>query len=190
MQPSSQVLLLDQAGSPSAWVAPRVLSYYAAKNLIAWDFGEVVATLRGGTNARTGLPTLLDVKSIVAIKGLAFAVRQSRVPAFSRPLVMRRDRCLCAYCGEKFPEDVLTLEHIVPESRGGKTSWTNIVAACKPCNGRKDNRTPEEARMPLLFVPYAPNRFEKFILENRRILADQMDWLMKGVGADSRLKTN
>jgi hypothetical protein len=61
-----------------------------------------------------------------------------------------RDGYVCQYCGETFSPNRLTVEHVVPESKGGQSSWENTVAACKPCNNRKANRTPSEARMPLI----------------------------------------
>ena len=65
----------------------------------------------------------------------------------------------------------------------------NLVTADRYCNGRKGNRTPEEAKMPLLYAfPYIPNRNEAFILTNRRILADQADFLARGVSTHSRFR--
>mgnify|MGYP003694126713 CR=1 FL=1 len=81
----------------------------------------------------------------------------------------------------------LSRDHVVPVSRGGTDSWTNTVTACRSCNTRKGGRSPEQARMPLLYVPYVPNRHEHFILRNRRILADQMEYLLAGVPRTSRL---
>ncbi|MEJ0034909.1 MAG: hypothetical protein WDO68_02285 [Gammaproteobacteria bacterium] len=63
----------------------------------------------------------------------------------------------------------------------------NLVAACKACNNRKANRTPEAARMQLHYVPYVPNRYEAFILSNRKILADQTEFLLQGVPKNSRV---
>jgi hypothetical protein len=79
------------------------------------------------------------------------------------------------------------MEHVTPSSRGGSTVWQNVVSACRACNQRKGNRTPESAGMPLLYVPYVPNRHEAFILANRRIVADQMNFLLAGVPRHSRL---
>jgi 5-methylcytosine-specific restriction endonuclease McrA len=79
------------------------------------------------------------------------------------------------------------MEHIVPSSRGGADSWMNLVAACKPCNRMKRDRTPEAAGMKLHYVPYIPNRYEAFILRNRKILADQMEFLLRGVPKSSRI---
>ncbi len=136
----------------------------------------------------TGLRSELTVRSIIAVKGEPNKrAQQHRVPAFSREMLFARDRMLCAYCGQAFKISDLTSEHVHPQSKGGKTVWTNLVTACKPCNMRKSNRTPEQARMPLLYVPYSPNLHEAFILKNRKILADQMEFLMAGVPAHSRL---
>jgi hypothetical protein len=69
----------------------------------------------------------------------------------------------------------------------GQDHWMNVVTACKSCNHRKGNRTPEQARMPLLYAPYVPSLWEDFILRNRRILADQMEFLMSHLPKSSRL---
>ncbi|WP_163454405.1 HNH endonuclease, partial [Escherichia coli] len=91
------------------------------------------------------------------------------------------------YCGHScLPED-LTREHIQPTSRGGQDSWMNCITACRPCNGRKGNRLPEEANMSLLYLPYVPSLHEDMILRGRRILADQMEFLLASVPRSSRL---
>lgn len=75
---------------------------------------------------------------------------------FSRENVYLRDEYRCQYCGQSLPSRALTLDHVVPRCQGGKTSWTNVVAACTPCNRRKGRHTPEEAGMPLLCTPQRP----------------------------------
>ena len=94
---------------------------------------------------------------------------------------------MCAYCGNHFHEEDLTREHIIPFAQQGIDSWMNVVTACRPCNHRKSNRTPEQAHMPLLYAPYVPSLWEDFILRNRRILADQMEFLMTHLPKSSRL---
>lgn len=74
---------------------------------------------------------------------------------YSREGVLLRDRGRCAYCGRP---TATTMDHVVPRSRGGATSWLNAVAACEQCNGAKGDRTPAEARMPLRWDPYIPTR--------------------------------
>lgn len=75
---------------------------------------------------------------------------------FSRVNVLTRDGFRCQYCGEKLPARELTFDHVVPRSQGGKTTWTNIVTACRRCNADKGNRTPEQAGMKLLSKPVRP----------------------------------
>jgi len=75
---------------------------------------------------------------------------------FSRKNVLLRDNFKCQYCGEVFPPSLLTLDHVLPLSQGGKTQWDNVVAACKACNIKKANRSPAEAGMNLLKRPIIP----------------------------------
>ncbi len=77
-----------------------------------------------------------------------------RPAIYGRASVLRRDRFRCAYCGRSGQ----TIDHLLPISRGGTSSWLNTVTACGSCNGRKANRTPDEAGMRLLFVPWVPTR--------------------------------
>ena len=71
----------------------------------------------------------------------------------SRKNVLRRDRFRCQYCGGR---DLLTVDHVMPKSRGGKDTWENLVAACTRCNNRKGSRTPDEAGMKLVRKPFRP----------------------------------
>ena len=77
---------------------------------------------------------------------------------FNRRNVFARDDNLCQYCGRHFPTSELSLDHVVPKSQGGVTSWENIVCACVACNVRKGGRTPQEARMQLIKLPVKPKR--------------------------------
>ncbi len=79
----------------------------------------------------------------------------------SRQNIFKRDAGTCVYCGTT--KD-LTLDHVLPRSRGGKTSWTNLVTACKRCNSRKGDLTPDEANMPLPYKPFRPS-FVVFLRE-------------------------
>ena len=75
---------------------------------------------------------------------------------FSRRNIFKRDRFTCQYCGAQPGTEDLTIDHVLPKSRGGISSWTNCVLACSDCNHRKADRTPEEARMPLKQQPVKP----------------------------------
>jgi 5-methylcytosine-specific restriction endonuclease McrA len=87
-------------------------------------------------------------------------VHYDRVPhrevRFTRRNIFYRDRNRCQYCGRAFVQRDLNLDHVVPLSRGGRSEWTNVVAACVPCNGQKGNRFPEEAGMRLIRQPKKP----------------------------------
>lgn len=79
-----------------------------------------------------------------------------KIVAFSRRNVFKRDHFTCQYCGCRPGSEELTIDHVIPRSRGGVSSWTNCVLACIECNSRKANRTPEQANMPLRKLPVRP----------------------------------
>ena len=90
------------------------------------------------------LPSVLSLKTYV---------KPSRYPAFTRFNVFLRDKFSCQYCGVR---DELTFDHLVPRSKGGLTEWENVVAACSPCNLKKGNLLPKEARLWPKQMPYRP----------------------------------
>jgi 5-methylcytosine-specific restriction endonuclease McrA len=73
--------------------------------------------------------------------------------SLSRKNILLRDHSTCQYCGRQYPPSELTLDHVLPRSRGGESAWDNLVACCKKCNHRKGNRTPDESGMHLLRRP-------------------------------------
>lgn len=81
--------------------------------------------------------------------------RQLRLPC-SRRAVFARDRETCQYCGQQPGRNNLTMDHVIPRSQGGQTTWENVVTACRDCNHRKGGRTPEQANMVLLSIPRQP----------------------------------
>ena len=185
---SPHILALDAAGAPHRWINVRGAAHYYATNMVAWEIGAHEFVLRGGTQRSTGLRSFIRASSIIAIKGRNFMVRHfDRVPTLTKEMLLARDRYICAYCAQQFRFEQLDMEHIVPKSKGGANSWMNLVTACKACNHRKANRTPQDAGMRLHYVPYVPNRHEAFILSNRKILGDQMEFLLQGVPRSSRI---
>ncbi len=76
------------------------------------------------------------------------------VPLFSKSGVLKRDNYKCCYCGRS----AKTIDHVMPRSRGGANDYLNTVAACFPCNNKKDNKTPKEAKMPMRWQPYVPTK--------------------------------
>jgi hypothetical protein len=182
------VLQLDIQGTPQAWISLEQAASHYATGLVAWEDGEgALRTLRGGWNAQLGRQSLMAIHPIIALCGAARVNLFDVTPSLTKTKLLRRDRMTCAYCGQCFHERDLQCEHIQPESRGGAWSWMNLVTACAWCNGRKAARTPEEARMPLLYLPYVPSRFEDFLLAGRNIRADVHGWLAARLPKASRL---
>ncbi len=183
-----QVLALDCAFAPHQWLELKDAAHYYASELVDCQFGETEFELRGGIQLATGKRSILKINSIITLKGAKYMGGFERVPTLDKDMLLRRDRYTCAYCAQTFKTNMLDMEHILPDSRGGPYSWMNLVTACKACNDRKRDRTPEEAGMQLHYVPYVPNLFEEFILRGRGILADQMEFLKKGLPKCSRLR--
>ncbi len=181
-----KILIVDSQGQPVRWALMQRAARYYASGKVVTELGDNLFGMAGGLQEATGLRSELITSSILMIRG------RHRIPlghahvGLTKHRLFARDRHVCAYCGGHFPELELTVEHILPVSRGGRHEWTNVVTACRSCNTRKGNRRPEEARMPLLYVPYAVCRNEGFILSNRRILADQMAFLQASLPRHSR----
>ena len=182
-----RVLKLTAHGVPQAWLTLQEAVLHYAAGDVRWVAGEHIATFRGGINARTGRPSRVEVHSIIGTRGHSHVNPFDVVPSLTNAKLFARDRQVCAYCGQRFEDGELTREHVVPLAQGGRDHWMNVVTACRACNHRKGNRTPEQARMPLLYAPYVPSLWEDFILRNRRILADQMEFLMAHLPRHSRL---
>lgn len=183
------ILSVNSGGEPTGWISYERCAYYYAKDRVLWSLGKHKVVLRGGTSSLTGEQSILEMDTIVAIdnKMSPFKFKKASAPTLTNRTLFQRDRCICAYCGAKYSPKELTRDHVMPWSKGGKDSWDNCVAACKPCNNWKGDKTPEQADMQLLYVPYTPSYHEHLILQNRKILHDQMDYLMKGVSKNSRM---
>ena len=183
----STVLAVDISGIPRRWISFEEAILYHAKDNVAWSLGNVVARFRGGFK-RNGEQSYLETPSIIAIKGHGFDPSRHTKVALTNRTLFARDRHVCAYCGSYHQNSKhLSREHIQPVSRGGVNTWMNVVTACHPCNHKKGDKTPKEANMELIYVPYAPTHAENMILQNRNILADQMDYLISMVPKHSRV---
>lgn len=93
----------------------------------------------------------MPLPSVIRLLEYRRIPHQSR--ALSRKNILMRDKYTCQYCSKILPSGELTLDHVHPRSRGGETTWENLVACCHPCNNRKGARTPDEANMRLLRAP-------------------------------------
>jgi Restriction endonuclease len=85
-------------------------------------------------------------------------------PPLTNAALFERDGHLCMYCGRHHRHRDLSRDHVLPVSRGGRDTWDNVLTACRACNGRKDNRTPEEAGMLPLGLPYTPDHAAYLLL--------------------------
>ncbi len=140
----------------------RPLSYYP---LSVWPWQEAVkAIFRDSVvvvseydHVVRSPQTELKLPSVLALKEY---VPMTRSPAFTRFNVFLRDAWQCQYCAGHFRTDELTFDHVVPRSRGGRTSWTNIVASCQSCNKQKGSDLPEECGMIPLRSPRQPSIYE------------------------------
>lgn len=142
-----RVLVLDAFYQPS-----RVVSWERAICMLYDERAEVVEN----TSEVVSSPSVtMHVPSIIR---MTRKTRSRKVSIkFSRANVLLRDGHTCQYCRREFEPHQINCDHVLPRSRGGRTEWENIVAACYPCNGRKGDRTPGEAKMPLLREPRKPH---------------------------------
>lgn len=96
------------------------------------------------------------INAPVIIRTLYFSGIAYTKVSFTRKNIYLRDNYTCAYCGRKMKPEKLNLDHIIPKSRGGRSTWENVVCSCISCNTKKNNLTPHEANMKLLIKPIEP----------------------------------
>lgn len=183
----SPILVLDSNGHPQRWAHWQDGVTLKYKGLVSWEMGENEYTFHGGKSRLTGETSTITVPSIIAVKSKF--TRKYKVPALSAENLFRRDHHLCGYCGRFCRGDAATMDHIIPVSKGGSHSWTNVVCACRKCNNHKGDRLLKDIDMELIYVPYTPTPEEALILRNRSILVDQMAFLTQFLPEHSRAKT-
>lgn len=174
---SVRLLSLDAHGRVLDWINWQDAACLYARGAVAWTMGDPCLHVHGAISRLTGLRSGMDLHPIIASRGHARSRAIDPTPNLTNPALFARDAQLCLYCGQHFNRPQLTRDHVLPVSKGGKDTWENVVSACFHCNSRKSNRTPAQANMPLLAVPYRPSWIEHLILSNRNILADQMAFL-------------
>lgn len=141
-----RTLLLDATYRPLravSWKRAIVLDLQDRVDVVEY-YDEVVHT----PSTTVPLPAVIRLRQYLRL--------YHRGVAFTRRNVLLRDKFQCQYCGDRPAMRELTLDHVVPRSRGGAMSWENVVAACQTCNHRKGSRTPREARMILRRAPSRP----------------------------------
>lgn len=132
----------------------EILSVVTVHRAIVYVMREkaVVVAERQGESLRSASGLEMAVPSVVRLKRYIRVPYRHRVPPWSKAGLLRRDGHVCAYCLGRGS----TVEHLLPVSRGGPSTWQNTVIACVPCNTRKGNRTPAEAQMVLRRMPTVP----------------------------------
>lgn len=151
-------LVLDTAFQPM-----RKITWQEAMKLWAAGRVEIVAEYSNRFIKTTS--KLFNVPSVIRFVKNTFK-RFKKAIKFSKNAIYKRDGGRCQYCTKKMTLGDATKDHVFPKSRGGKTSWTNIVIACKSCNQKKRNKTPEEANMKLLSIPRTPQSLQQVSHEN------------------------
>src|SRR5436189_1249555 len=140
---NGRVLLLNQTYEPLGTVSVAravIMTFKDSVFVEEWDAHRVLRSAR----AEFAVPSVIRRRTYINIR------RRREASNLKRLRIYMRDKFRCQYCGDKKGVAELTLDHILPRSRGGDNSPVNVVTACITCNNRKSNRTPEEARMPLL----------------------------------------
>jgi 5-methylcytosine-specific restriction endonuclease McrA len=178
---SQQVLRTDVAGMPLEWIDYREAVRLYHTGQVAYACGTLIYRVRGGYSAFTGGRSIVDVNSIIATYGTHQGLAQMRnayVPPLNNRTLFKRDANICLYCAMRFPNSELTRDHITPISQNGRDRWTNVATACRRCNNHKGGNTPEQAGMQLIAIPFTPTYAEYIYLKGRRVLADQMEYLL------------
>ncbi|MEM7195684.1 MAG: HNH endonuclease [Pseudomonadota bacterium] len=176
LETTQPILRTDAAGMPLEWVDYRRAATLQYLGQVAYTCGDHSFVIRGGINRFTHTRSVIEINSIIATAGTSKSRYRYSPPLHNVPL-FQRDGYLCMYCGEKHNKRNLSRDHVTPLSHGGEDNWSNVVAACIRCNNFKAGRTPEQAGMQLLAIPFAPTHAEYIFLQGRRILADQMEFL-------------
>ena len=191
MDLQQRVLRTDVSGMPLEWVGYQEAVKLIILDQVSYSLGKTLYSIHGGTSAMTGRQSVVSVNAIIATEGQhphKHLFASSYVPPLSNQSLFRRDQNLCLYCGERFPNYLLSRDHVHPLSQGGQDRWVNVVTACKRCNNHKAGRTPEQAGMQLLAIPFTPTHAEYVYLQGRKILSDQMDFLLAHFPRNSVLR--
>ncbi len=123
----------------------------AARRALVLVLKGVAAAEEKGSHSVASTSMRFQLPSVIRLLEYRRIPRQAR--SLSRKNILLRDRFTCQYCGVRAPTGELTMDHVVPRSRGGGSAWENLVACCIDCNNKKGSRTPDEANMKLARPP-------------------------------------
>lgn len=158
-----QTLVLDQGYQPINTVPWTKAMLYIAKGKV-----DVLEEYEQEVHFNLGMPAVVRIRHKIDA--------QKKRIKFSRQNVLARDRFRCQYCGASGRDVVLTFDHVIPRSRGGRTEWSNIVMACQECNATKADRTPKEAGMRLRTQPVRPTWVPIFNVALRNVADVPTEW--------------
>jgi len=127
---------------------------YCGKAIVEEEYDEVVHS----PSMQMKVPAVIRLRKYVKVM-----YERITYVSYTKNNIHRRDDFYCQYCAEKTRKEKITVDHVVPESRGGLSTWENTVSCCKSCNAVKDNRTPQEAGMHLIRQPHKPHGFVEII---------------------------
>jgi len=173
----AHILKLNASGLPICLIDQASAVNLLMRGKIIWSIGGIAVTLHGGMSRKEGEVSVLRVPSIISVRDRSDIWNSTQPMRAARQVIYGRDEGLCMYCGDPVGARGFELDHIVPKSRGGPDTYTNLVCSCRGCNARKGDKTLEEAGMKLLAVPYTPNPAARLILSGRAVIADQMEYL-------------
>lgn len=148
----------DHARRPLVEVVSWERDQYVSYTFDDWAEFSVIKRQLGANGDDWVRTVRYDLAVPRIIRVLSFTRIPKREVKFNRRSVFARDNHTCQYCGHRFGASHLSLDHVIPRSRGGATSWDNIVCACRKCNVRKGGRTPAEANVRLIRHPLKPRR--------------------------------
>lgn len=176
-QRQQRILRTDIAGMPLEWIHYQTAAKLYCSDQVAYDCGHTLIEMHGGVSAINGQRSHLKINSIIATQGCKHNPYDSYTPPLNNPALFRRDDHICLYCGKQFSKPALSQDHVHPLVLGGEDIWSNAVTACKRCNCAKGGKTPEQANMQLLAIPFQPTYAEYIFLQGRHIFIDQMEFL-------------
>jgi len=185
------ILQTNKMRQPVKWIDHERAIVLLATDRIIHTLGDTRFVFTGGINAKTGNVSRAEIGSILMVKGGKYDRRMDKTftPKLTRRTIASRDQCQCGWCGKQLRYSDVTLDHIIPTSKGGLTKWENIVSCCARCNRIKGDQLPEKWGRELLFVPYRPNLFEWLYLVNSgRIVSDQFAFLNAGFRSEAKLR--
>lgn len=193
----SSVLVLNRL-----YMAVRIINVRRAFCLLCRELAEVIH-LEDGSFANYDFNAWRELSQLRAhhkrphedwVRSVSFEIQVPRVIRLllydrlpkqqlhlSRRNILARDGHMCQYCGRHFPTQQLSLDHVMPRSRGGQTTWENVVCACLACNVRKGGRTPHEAKMRLVRAPAKPQRNPLLVLKLKNPKYESWGTWLEGV---------